>query len=67
VTAPIAGRIGLALVDVGNLVGESGQDTVLARIVQVDPVHVYFAPTERDRLDVLQGAREGRIPAKRVG
>ena len=67
VRAPIAGRIGRHLVDTGNLVGESGQDTVLARIVQVDPVHVYFAPTELDRLDVLRGAREGRIPQERVG
>jgi membrane fusion protein (multidrug efflux system) len=67
VTAPIAGRIGLALVDVGNLVGESGQDTVLARIVQVDPIHVYFAPTELERLEVLRGAREGRIPVQREG
>jgi RND family efflux transporter MFP subunit len=67
VTAPIAGQIGLALVDVGNLVGASGQDAVLTRIVQVDPIHVYFAPTERERLDVLQGAREGRIPKERVG
>lgn len=66
VRAPITGRIGRALVDVGNLVGESGQDTVLARIVQVDPIHVYFAPTERDRLDVLRGEREGRIPAERA-
>jgi RND family efflux transporter MFP subunit len=67
VAAPIAGRIGRARVDVGNLVGESGQDTVLAEIVQTDPIHVYFAPTERDRLDVLRGAREGRIPSERVG
>ena len=67
VRAPLAGRIGRRLVDIGNLVGESGQDTVLARIVQIDPVHVYFAPTELDRLDVLQGAREGRIPQERVG
>jgi len=67
VRAPLAGRIGQALVDVGNLVGESGQDTVLARIVQVDPIYVYFAPTERDRLDVLRGVREGRIPERREG
>jgi len=67
VRAPIAGRIGRALVDVGNLVGESGQDTLLAELVQEDPIHVYFAPTERDRLDVLQGAREGRIPSQRAG
>jgi membrane fusion protein (multidrug efflux system) len=66
VPAPIAGRVGRALVDVGNLVGSNG-DTVLAEIVQIDPIHVYFAPTERDRLDVLRGAREGRIPPERVG
>ncbi len=67
VRAPIAGRIGRALVDVGNLVGESGQDTVLAHIVQVDPIHVDFAPTERDRLDVLRGAAAGRLPQDREG
>jgi RND family efflux transporter MFP subunit len=67
VRAPAAGRIGLALVDVGNLVGESGQDTVLARIVQVDPIYVYFAPPELERLEVLRGAREGRIPERREG
>jgi RND family efflux transporter MFP subunit len=67
VRAPLAGRIGRALVDAGNLVGESGQDTVLAEIVQLDPIHVYFAPTEKERLEVLRGAREGRIPAQRTG
>lgn len=67
VRAPLAGRIGRALIDVGNLVGESGQDTVLAEIVQVDPIHVYFAPTELERLEVQRGAREGRIPTERTG
>jgi membrane fusion protein (multidrug efflux system) len=67
VRAPIAGRIGRALVDVGNLVGESGQDTVLAQIVQIDPIHVDFAPTERDRLDVLRGAEAGQLPLQREG
>jgi membrane fusion protein (multidrug efflux system) len=67
VKAPLTGRIGRALVDVGNLVGESGQDTVLAHIVETDPIHVDFAPTERDRLDVLRGAAEGRLPTQREG
>lgn len=67
VRAPLAGRIGRALVDVGNLVGESGQDTVLAEIVQVDPIHVYFAPTELERLEVVRAAREGRVPRERTG
>jgi membrane fusion protein (multidrug efflux system) len=67
VRAPAAGRIGLALVDVGNLVGESGQDTVLARIVQVDPIHVYFAPTEIERLEVLRSASSGAEPGSGGG
>jgi len=67
VRAPFAGQIGRALVDPGNLVGESGQDTVLAQIVQVDPIHVYFAPTERDRLDALRGANQGSAPQQRAG
>jgi membrane fusion protein, multidrug efflux system len=65
--APLSGRIGRALVDVGNLVGESGQDTVLAQIVQVDPIHVDFAPTERDRLGVLRDIAKGRFPAQNEG
>jgi RND family efflux transporter MFP subunit len=64
VKAPIAGRIGLALVDVGNLVGESGQDTVLAHIVQEDPVYVFFAPSEGERLAASRAVRtaEGSDP-----
>ena len=67
VRAPISGEIGRAIVDVGNLVGESGQDTVLAQIVQTDPIHVDFAPTERDRLGVLRSVDEGRFPARSEG
>jgi|SoiMethySBSTD1v2_1073268.scaffolds.fasta_scaffold162100_2 RND family efflux transporter MFP subunit len=67
VHAPISGEIGRALVDVGNLVGESGQDTVLAQIVQTDPIHVDFAPTERDRLGVLRNVDSGRFPARSEG
>ncbi len=50
VRAPVAGRIGRALVDVGNLVGESNQDTILAELVQEDPVHVYFAVPEGESI-----------------
>jgi len=67
VRAPISGQIGRALVDVGNLVGESGQDTVLAQIVQTDPIHVDFAPTERDRLGVLRNVDQGRFPVRSEG
>ncbi len=65
--APFTGRIGRALVDVGNLVGESGQDTVLAHLVETDPIHVDFAPTERDRLDVIRGAAVARYSCATPG
>lgn len=50
IRAPIAGRMGRALVDVGNLVGESGQDTILAELVVEDPVRVYFAAPEGEAI-----------------
>jgi len=53
VRAPLAGRASRRLVDPGNLVGESGQDTVLTRIVQTDPIHVDFAVPERDRREAM--------------
>jgi membrane fusion protein (multidrug efflux system) len=67
VHAPIAGRIGLAQVDVGSLVGESGQDTVLARIVQIDPIHVYFSPAELAPLRTGPGSPTGIGVELRLG
>lgn len=46
VKAPLSGRIGRRLVDVGNLVG-AGEETLLATIMQMDPIYVYFSPSER--------------------
>ncbi len=45
--APTKGRIGRNLVDQGNLVG-SGESTLLATIVQDDPIYAYFNINERD-------------------
>src|SRR3954447_2573541 len=42
ITAPIAGRIGRALISQGNLVNAGGSDPVMASIVSVDPIYVYF-------------------------
>ena len=50
IVAPLSGRIGRKLVDVGNLVGAS-EKTLLATIVSVDPVYVYFNVNERDLLE----------------
>ena len=47
VQSPIAGRIGKAQLDVGNLVNAGGSDPLLATVVSFDPVHIYFDVDER--------------------
>jgi RND family efflux transporter MFP subunit len=47
ITAPIAGRIGRAMMTAGNLVNAGGSDPVLATIVSVDPIYLYFDVDER--------------------
>ena len=70
VRAPFAGRIGAARVDEGALVdGGSGQATVLASLVSIDPIEITFDASERDylayiRLDLAgQAASSRRDPA----
>jgi RND family efflux transporter MFP subunit len=59
--SPLNGRIGRTLVNVGNLVG-AGEDTKLATIVQLDPVYVYFSPSEKDLRLILKHRQEKNIP-----
>ncbi len=49
IRAPISGRIGRNLVDVGNLVGAEEQ-TLLTTIVKFQPMYAYFNVNERDLL-----------------
>ena len=58
IRAPIGGRVGKLFKDQGNLVG-SGEQTVLATIVQLDPIYIYWSPSERTRLEVLKLRKEG--------
>jgi RND family efflux transporter MFP subunit len=56
VTAPIGGRIDRALVTRGNLVtGGLGSGTLLTKIVNEQPMHVYFDVDERSLLRYLRG------------
>jgi len=59
--SPLNGRIGRTLVNVGNLVG-AGQDTKLATIVQLDPLYVYFSPSEKDLRLIMKYRQEKNIP-----
>jgi multidrug efflux system membrane fusion protein len=58
VRAPISGRVGRALVTRGNLA--QADSTLLATVVSVDPVHVYFETDEQAYLHYKQLERDGR-------
>jgi RND family efflux transporter MFP subunit len=62
IRSPIAGRIGRRLVDIGNLVG-AGNQTVLASVMRIQPIYVYFYMGEHllggDLLRRLQGGPDG--------
>jgi RND family efflux transporter MFP subunit len=60
VRAPLTGRIGRLSVNQGNLVG-GNEETVLATIVQLDPIYLYWSPSEKERLDVLRQRKEGKF------
>jgi len=63
ITAPIAGRIGRALLTEGNLVQAGGSDPLLTTIVTTDPMYVYFTVDER-ALQRYQKTRQGGSDAK---
>jgi RND family efflux transporter MFP subunit len=64
--APISGRIGRNLVDVGNLVG-AGERTLMATIIQDDPIYAYFNVSERDLLRYREEYRKQQTPANGNG
>ncbi len=59
VTAPISGRVGLKLVDVGNYVS-SGDSTGLVVITQTHPIDVLFALPETDLRAILPAYNQGK-------
>ena len=70
ITAPIAGKIGRAMLTEGNLVNAGGSDPVLTTIIAVDPIALYFSvdePALQKFLKADQDARQksGGAPDKR--
>lgn len=57
VRSPIAGRVGRALLTVGNLA--QADQTLLTSVVSQDPVYVYFQPDEQTYLRYSELARKG--------
>ncbi|MBB3121289.1 efflux RND transporter periplasmic adaptor subunit [Pseudoduganella violacea] len=60
VVAPISGRVGLRVVDVGNLVG-SGDANGIAVITQISPIDVEFAVPQDQVPEVIARANEGAV------
>jgi membrane fusion protein, multidrug efflux system len=60
IRAPIAGRIGRAIVTIGNVVGPSTGP--LATIVRQDPIYVSFPVTQREMLEVRKEDKAGVAP-----
>jgi len=60
VTAPIAGRIGKALVSEGALVGQ-GDATPLALIQQLNPIHADVTQSTRQLKALRDALRDGRL------
>ena len=62
ISAPIAGRIGRAMLTKGNLVNAGGSDPVLTTIVAVDPIYVDFNVDERamQRYQEIGASRQGK-------
>ncbi len=59
ITAPIAGRVGLRLVDPGNIV-QANSSTALVVITQLEPITVIFSIAEDHVSQVQQQIRKGK-------
>ena len=62
ITAPITGRIGLRLVDVGNIVHATDPNPLLI-ITQLQPIAVIFSLPEDQLPTVAQHMKSGTLPA----
>ena len=64
ITAPIAGRVGLRLVDAGNMVRASDANG-LATIAPVQPINVVFSiPADSIQKVLGQNAKAGKLPVE---
>lgn len=60
ITSPITGKVGLRLVDPGNLVTANSTTTTLVVVTQMEPTTVVFTVAEDNLPEVLQQTRSGK-------
>lgn len=58
VKSPISGKISRDFVSVGNLIRMN--DTILTRVVSVDPIYFYFETSQNDLLKYIRLDRAGK-------
>jgi membrane fusion protein, multidrug efflux system len=61
VVAPIAGRTGIRLIDVGNLV-RGAEATGIVILTQLRPISVFFSLPQQNLPDLTKGMAEGQLP-----
>ena len=66
VTAPIAGRVGRALVTEGALVGQ-GEATPMATVQQLDPIYVTITQSSTELLRLQQALASGKLTSAGKG
>jgi RND family efflux transporter MFP subunit len=66
VRAPFDGQMGRHLIDVGNLVGGSGADAVLAEITQLDPIYVVANLSSAQALQIRQNLDQRRLTLEQL-
>ena len=60
VRSPITGKVDRNFIDIGNMVGPSGNSSVLTTIAGMDPIYVYFDISDSQFNDIRSFAREMR-------
>jgi membrane fusion protein, multidrug efflux system len=63
ITAPVNGRVGLRLVDVGNVVRASDQTGLLV-LTQIEPMAVVFSLPEDNLQSVVRSMKGGTLPVE---
>jgi RND family efflux transporter MFP subunit len=58
IRAPIDGKVSNAFIDIGNLVRQN--DTVLTRVVSIDPIHIEIEASQSKLLEYIRLDRSGR-------
>jgi RND family efflux transporter MFP subunit len=63
VRAPFDGQMGTHLVDLGNVVGGSGQEAALAEITQLNPIYVVANISSQEALQIRANLQQRRLTA----